>query len=36
MSNMFSDCGSLTSIDLSNFNTDNVINMSEMFYNCTN
>jgi surface protein len=32
---MFCDCSSLTSLDLSNFNTDNVKDMSYMFYYCT-
>jgi surface protein len=32
---MFSYCKSLTKLDLSNFNTDNVINMSYMFTFCT-
>ena len=32
--NMFSDCKYLTSLNLSNFNTQNVTNMSYMFYNC--
>ena len=31
---MFSYCDSLTTIDLSNFNTQNVINMSSMFNGC--
>ena len=31
---MFFDCVSLSSIDLSNFNTQNVTNMESMFYNC--
>ena len=31
---MFSDCYSLISLDLSNFNTQNVINMRNMFSNC--
>ena len=31
---MFSKCESLTNIDLSNFNTQNVINMNSMFSNC--
>ena len=34
MSCMFYDCKSLKSIDLSNFNTNNVINMSHMFSDC--
>ncbi len=32
MSRMFSDCASLTSIDVSNFDTSNVISMECMFY----
>ncbi len=31
---MFSGCSSLTSVDLSNFDTSKVTNMSSMFYNC--
>ena len=31
--NMFSNCSSLTSLNLSNFNTINVTNMNHMFYN---
>ena len=31
---MFFDCNSLISIDLSNFNTQNITNMKSMFYNC--
>ena len=31
---MFFRCESLTNINLSNFNTDNVTNMSDMFYEC--
>jgi len=31
---MFCQCNSLTNINLSNFNTQNVINMSYMFYRC--
>ena len=31
---MFADCNSLISINLSNFNTQNVTNMSNMFYKC--
>ena len=34
LSSMFSYCSSLTSINLSNFNTNNVTNMSYMFYCC--
>ena len=33
--NMFSGCSCLTSIDLSNFNTDQVIDMSSMFSGCS-
>ena len=32
---MFSKCSSLTSIDLSNFNTNNIVNMSFMFNECS-
>jgi surface protein len=35
MSYMFSECTSLPSLNLSNFNTNNVNNMSGMFYNCS-
>ena len=31
MSYMFSECSSLTSLNLSNFNTNNVTNMKDMF-----
>ena len=31
---MFCGCKSLTNIDLSNFNTQNVTNMKYMFYGC--
>ena len=34
MSDMFSRCYKLNSIDLSNFNTNNVTNMSDMFSGC--
>ena len=34
MSCMFDYCKSLTNINLSNFNTQNVTNMSNMFYLC--
>ena len=34
MPNMFYDCRSLTSLDLSNFDTSNVTNMTYMFYDC--
>ena len=33
---MFSLCSSLTSLNLSNFNTNNVKDMSEMFYRLNN
>ena len=36
MSEMFHTCWSLTSLDLSNFNTEKVTYMNYMFYNCTN
>ena len=36
MSNMFRECKSLTSLDLSNFKTANVTNMSWMFTDCKN
>ena len=32
---MFSDCSTLTSLDLKNFNTQNVTDMSRMFKNCS-
>ena len=32
---MFSNCSSLISLDLSNFNTQNVTSMSGMLYNCS-
>ena len=35
MSGMFYGCSSLTNINLSNFNTNNVTNMSCMFYRCS-
>ena len=35
MSYMFSKCSSLNSLNLSNFNTNNVKYMSEMFSNCS-
>ena len=34
MASMFSGCKSLTNIDLSNFNTQNVTDMSFMFSGC--
>ena len=33
---MFYECKSLTSLDVSNFNTSNVTDMSKMFSNCAN
>ena len=35
MNDMFSECTSLTSLDLSSFETQNVENMNQMFANCT-
>ena len=35
MYDMFSDCSSLTSLDLTNFDTSKVTGMSSMFYNCS-
>ena len=35
MSFMFSGCNSLTNLNLSNFNTQNVTNMTSMFSGCT-
>ena len=32
---MFFNCNKLTSLNLSNFNTNNVNNMSKMFYHCS-
>ena len=34
MSSMFYGCKSLVNVNLSNFNTQNVINMADMFYGC--
>ena len=34
MSYMFFDCNSLTNLNLSNFNTQNVTNMRAMFSDC--
>ena len=36
MNNLFENCYSLTSLDLSNFDTSNVSNMSYMFSGCKN
>ena len=35
MKNMFSRCSSLKELDISNFNTKNVIDMSGMFFQCS-
>ena len=35
MSSMFNGCSNLTTLDLSNFNTSSVTNMSYMFYRCS-
>jgi surface protein len=35
MASMFRDCNNLTTLDLSNFDTSNVTDMSEMFANGT-
>ena len=35
MQNMFSGCSGLTSLDLSNFNTEKVVNMCGMFGECS-
>ena len=34
MAEMFFGCQALTSLDISNFNTENVTNMAWMFYGC--
>ena len=31
---MFFECISLTNLNLSNFNTDNIVNMKHMFFGC--
>ena len=36
MSNMFRDCSSLKELNISNFNTNKVIDMSYMFSECLN
>ena len=36
MSFMFNGCSSLKELNLSNFNTNNVINMNHMFNGCSN
>ena len=35
MNGMFSLCSSLKQLNLTNFNTNNVTNMSDMFYGCS-
>ena len=35
MSHIFSICSALKELNLSNFNTNNVVNMNNMFYNCS-
>ena len=35
MSDMFSRCSSLDKLNLINFNTNNVTDMSNMFYDCS-
>ena len=35
MKSMFFNCYSLTSLNISHFNTENAIDLSYMFYNCT-
>ena len=35
MQEMFINCSSLTSLNVSNFNTNNVKDMHYMFYNCS-
>ena len=35
MESMFSDCSSLTSLNLNSFNTENVTNMNNMFFGCS-
>ena len=36
MNDMFSNCTSLVSLDISNFDTTNVENMNQMFLGCSN
>ena len=36
MIGMFSGCSSLKELNLNNFNTNNVIDMSSMFWGCSN
>ena len=36
MSGMFHGCSSLKKLDLSNFNTEKLVDMSSMFNGCTN
>ena len=35
MNEMFENCTSIKTLDLSSFNTENIVNMSRMFYSCT-
>lgn len=35
MESMFSDCSSLTSLNINSFNTENVTNMNNMFFGCS-
>ena len=35
MCGMFYNCSSLRELNISNFNTNNVINISGMFFNCS-
>ena len=36
MNGIFWNCYNLSKLDLSSFNTNNIIDMSRMFYNCNN
>ena len=36
LTDLFRNHGTITSLDLSNFNTDNIVAMKDMFYGCTN
>ena len=35
MNNMFQGCQELTSLDLSSFNTPNLVNIEDLFYGCS-
>ena len=35
MNEMFEQCNSIKSLNLSSFNTEKVVNISKMFYSCT-